>query len=221
MVDVGGVGIINKILDIIYPPKCGICGKIGCKDICIKCEKELKNEAIFGKDSYIGNYFDTHFYLFKYEGQIRNLLIQYKFNEKAYLYKSFSKFLKKYEKKLFKNEVYDIIVAVPISKNRLKTRGYNQSELLAREIAKNFGLKSEKNIIKKVKNNIAQSTLSKEEREQNVKNVYEAINKDIIQNKKILLIDDIFTTGATVDECSKILKKNGAEKIDIFTIAKD
>ena len=219
--EIGGLNIINRILDIIYPPKCGICGKIGCKDICIKCEKKLENESIFGKDSYIENYFDTHFYLFKYEGQIRNLLIQYKFNEKAYLYKSFSKFLKKYEKKLFKNEVYDIIIAVPISKNRLKKRGYNQSELLAKEIAKNLELKLEQNIIKKVKNNIPQSTLNKDEREQNVKDVYKIINKEIILNKKILLVDDIFTTGATANECSRILKENGAEKIDVFTIAKD
>ncbi len=137
------------------------------------------------------------------------------------MYKSFSKFLKKYEKKLFKNELYDIIIAIPISKNRLKTRGYNQSELLAREIAKNFGLKLEQNIIKKVKNNIAQSTLSKEEREKNVKNVYKIINKETMQNKNILLIDDIFTTGATVNECSKMLKQNGVKKIDVFTIAKD
>ncbi len=210
-----------NILDIIYPPKCGICGKIGYEDLCIKCEKELKKVAIFGKEKYQDKFFNTHFYLFKYEGKIRNLLISYKFNEKAYLYKTFAKFFKKYEKNLFKNEVYDIIVEVPISKKRFKQRGYNQSLLFCKEISKIMNIKFEKNILKKVKNNLAQSTLNKEEREGNVQNVYKIVNKEKILNKKILLVDDIFTTGATCNECSKILKENGAQQIDIFTIAKD
>lgn len=181
----------------------------------------MKNEAVFGKDNYQNNFFNTHFYLFKYEGIIRNLLIKYKFNEKAYLYNSFCEFIKKYQKELLKNEIYDIIIAVPISKKKYKIRGYNQSTLLASKIAKNMNIKFEKNIIVKTKNNTSQSTLTKEKRKQNVKGVYKILNKKSILNKRILLIDDIYTTGATVNECSKLLKENGAKLIDVFTIAKD
>ena len=116
---------------------------------------------------------------------------------------------------------YDIIVPVPISKKRMKDRGYNQSFLIASDIAKKSKIKLEKNVIKKEQNNTPQSLLDKSGREKNVVNVYKIVNKQKIINKKILLIDDIFTTGATVNECSKMLKISGAEKVDVLTIAKD
>ena len=86
---------------------------------------------------------------------------------------------------------------------------------------KNSTIKLEKDVLVKTQNNIAQSTLNKKEREQNVKNVYKIINREKIKNKNILLIDDIFTTGATANECSKLLKLGQAKKVDLLTIAKD
>lgn len=159
--------------------------------------------------------------MFKYDGLIRNLILKYKFNEKPYLYRSFIKFFEIYQKEYAQFDFYDIIVPVPISKKRLKTRGYNQSYLIAKEISKILNIKLENDILSKQKDNIAQSTLNKSEREENVKCVYKLVNENKVKNKKILLIDDIYTTGSTVNECSKILTNAGAKKIDIFTIAKD
>ena len=73
----------------------------------------------------------------------------------------------------------------------------------------------------KIKNNTAQSTLNKTERELNVKGAYDVLNKLTIKNKKVLLVDDIYTTGNTVNECSRMLKKNGTKRIGVLTIAKD
>lgn len=200
---------------------CGICGKGINTYLCKKCEKKLKNIAIFGKDEYLDKDFEKHYYIFKYDNFIRSLIIDYKFNEKPYLYKSFLEFLNKYQKKYVQFEIYDIIIPVPISKKRKKERGYNQSLLIAKKIAKNENIKLKDNVIVKVKNNITQSKLNKEERAENVKNVYKITkNKEII-DKNILLIDDIFTTGATLNECSKMLKQAGAKKVDVLTIAKD
>jgi len=140
---------------------CGICGKGKNTFLCKKCENKLKAEAVFGKDTYQGKYFQNHFYLFKYGGFIRNLILDYKFNEKPYLYKSFSIFLNKYEKKYLQFDFYDIIIPVPISKKRNKERGYNQSLLLAKEISKEFHIKLETDILIKKANNVAQSTLDK------------------------------------------------------------
>ena len=106
-------------------------------------------------------------------------------------------------------------------KKRYKERGYNQSLLIAREIAKNENVKLRNNVISKVKNNNTQSKLNKEERAENVKNVYKITNNKEIIDKNILLIDDIFTTGATLNECSKMLKQASAKKVDVLTIAKD
>jgi len=100
-------------------------------------------------------------------------------------------------------------------------RGYNQSELLARKIATKYTNLEFKNILEKKLNNKVQSSLTKIERIGNVKNVYNAINKDKINNKKIILIDDIYTTGSTANECAKELKQNGAKSVIIITIAKD
>lgn len=212
--------ILNKILDIIYPRNCGVCGH-GNKDLCTKCEKKLNKQAVFGVDEYENKFFIRHYYIFKYEGLIRKLLINYKFNEKPYLYRMFSAFINKYEKDYLHFGFYDIIIPVPISKKRLKNRGYNQSLLLTKSIAMENNLLLENNVIIKIKNNSTQSSLNKEEREENVQGVYKVMDKEKVKNKKILLLDDIYTTGSTLDECSKELLQVGAKHIDVFTIAKD
>ena len=96
--------------------------------------------------------------------------------------------------------------------------------MLSREKQGQFYVKNvefRNNVLIKIKNNVAQSTLSKSERISNVKNAYEIQNEKLINCKKILLIDDIYTTGNTVNECSRILKYKGAKEIGIFTISKD
>lgn len=200
---------------------CGICFKGKNTYLCKKCEKKLAGNLILGKDNYEEYFFENHFYMFKYDGLIRKLLLDYKFDEKSYLYKTFIQIFEKYYKKGYiQFDLYDIIVPVPISKHRLKLRGYNQSALFAKKMAKILNIKIDKNILIKTKNNIAQSLLDKSQRERNVENMYKVFEKNV-QNKKILLIDDIFTTGATVNECSKVLMQAGAIKVDVFTIAKD
>lgn len=140
---------------------CGICGKGKNTFLCKKCENKLKSQAIWGQDQYQDKYFETHFYLFSYEQMIRNLILDYKFNEKTYLYHSLITFFQKYQKKYLQFEFYDIIIPVPISQKRKKERGYNQSLLLAKEIAKEWNSKLETKALKKVQNNIAQSKLDR------------------------------------------------------------
>lgn len=215
----------EEILNLIYPPICGICGKIHSKSLCNKCEIELKKQSesqiIKGGIEIEDKYFNELMYIFKYEGQIRKLILDYKFNEKSYIYLAFVNFLLK-NKKIFENiESYDTIIPVPISKKRLNKRGYNQSLLIAKEIAEQTKLELLNNCLIKTKNIIEQSKLSKEERIQNIKGVYAIKNRKLIQNKKILLIDDIYTTGSTVNECSKILRQGNPSKIGILVLAKD
>ena len=114
-----------------------------------------------------------------------------------------------------------MIIPVPVSKRRKKDRGYNQTELIAKEISKELNIEYVKDVLYKSKDTIAQSKLNKEQREENAKGVYEIKNNQRVNNKRILLIDDIYTTGSTVRECSKILNKVNPKKIGIFTIAKD
>ena len=162
---------------MIYPQVCGICGKGKFTYLCKRCENRLNKIAIFGKDEYQDKYFENHYYIFKYDDIIRSIIIDYKFNEKAYIYRSIAEFINKNKKVYSKLYFYDIIMPVPISKKRKKVRGYNQSLLIAKEMAKIYDLKLKKNIIIKTKNNMAQSNLNKKDREANVVNAYKIIDK--------------------------------------------
>lgn len=213
---------INCVLNFIYPNVCGICDKICNENICKKCELKLKEISKIKVDTYKNRYFKKHLYIFKYEGIIKEKLIKYKFNQKAYIYKAFVKFMLKNKKvcRFFKN--YDIIIPVPIHKNRKLERGYNQSALLAKELASNFkSLQYINDVLLKKVDNKPQSTKSKTDRQKDVIGVYYIRNEDKINNKKILLLDDIYTTGSTVNECCKILKQANIKEIDVITIAKD
>ena len=217
------IKLISKILDFIYPPICGVCKKIDKNSLCNKCEKILKENSVFGIDNYEQDEknFDEHLYIFMYQGIIRKMILNYKFNDRAYLYKTFVNFLLKNEKFVEKIRFYDIIIPVSLHRKREKQRGYNQSALIAEELGKNLKIPVNKECLYKTKNVIPQSSLSKEEREINIKDAYVLKNSQKLIEKKVLLIDDIYTTGNTADECSKTIKKANINKIGILTIAKD
>lgn len=213
---------INDVLNLIYPNVCGICDKICNEDICKKCELKLKKISKIKVDTYKNRHFKKHLYIFKYEGIIKQRLIKYKFNEKIYIYKAFVNFMLKNKKvcRFLKN--YDIIIPVPIHKNRKLERGYNQSALLAKKIANNFkSLHYIDDVLLKKVDNKPQSTKNKTDRQKDVIGVYYLRNEYKINNKKILLLDDIYTTGSTVNECCKILKQAKPKWLDVITIAKD
>lgn len=222
----------ERLQKLIFPPVCGICGKQNENYLCGKCNLELQRQSEFQINSYVTEtgfkrkHFDEHLFFFQYHGLIREQIIKYKFNDEAYKYKAISNFILKNfilkDSKIFKTiNDYDVIIPVPVSKKRLKERGYNQAELVARQIAKVLDKRLVTNCLYKSINIVAQSTLNKEEREENIKGVYEVKNKDNLLNKKVLLIDDIYTTGSTANECCKVLEEAGARKIGVMTIAKD
>ena len=213
--------MLNNILELIYPSVCGICGKI-CKDgLCKKCAIEIKKYEINLINKNKKMYFNESMHIFKYNEIIRQRLIEYKFQDKSYMYKTFAKIILKNKKVCGFLEKYDIIIPVPIHKKRRLKRGYNQTELIVKEICKNISLELKTDVLIKQKNIIAQSELNKNERKQNIKNAFEIKSINEIIDKKILLFDDIYTTGSTVNECSKILRKAGAKQIGVVTIAKD
>lgn len=214
---------LKAMINMIFPPVCGICGKIDNKGICNKCFLKLMALA----ENRIMDQWETEknfhqlIYIFKYEGMIRKIILDYKFNEKSYIYETFVNFILKDEKIFEKLQTYDTIIPVPISKTRMKERGYNQSFLIAKALGNKLNIHIETNCLVKTKNVIEQSKLNREERKRNIQNVYELENKQILNNRKILLIDDIYTTGNTINECSKILKQANPNRIDVLVLAKD
>lgn len=213
---------INYILNLIYPNVCGICDQLCNEDLCTKCEIKLKKIAKTKIDYYTNKNFRKHLYIFKYEGIIKEKLINFKFNEKTYIYKSVVNFMIKNKKICGFFKKYDIIIPVPIHKNRKIERGYNQSALFAKSISREFNnLDFVDNVLIKKINNKPQSAKNKAEREKNVIDVYYLKNENKIKNKKVLLLDDIYTTGNTVNECCKTLMRAHPKYVDVITIAKD
>ena len=209
------------LINILYPKTCGICNRIGKNEVCPKCNRKLKKLNQFSFEKCNGEYYQELAYLFKYEGIIRKKLIDYKFYELGYLYKTFSYFFLKNKKILDFIKKYDIIIPIPIHNKRKKQRGYNQTELIARKICKEVGIELAIDVIKKTVNTKPQSTLNQEKRKSNSKNVYSLYKQEKIKDKNILIFDDIFTTGSTVSEFSRILSLAKPKSIGVMIIAKD
>lgn len=131
--------MLEKIICLIYPPTCGICGKLNPNFLCSNCQKQLEADSKFEIEKIENSTrnFQNHIYFFQYEGMIREIILNYKFNSQSYLYRTIVNFLLKNEKFFEFLKSYDTIIPVPISRKRQKERGYNQSYLIAKEIAKN------------------------------------------------------------------------------------
>ena len=209
------MNFFDHALEIIFPPKCGICGKIGEGYICNNCYNMFIINKIYK------NYNSERFHMLKYEGIIRDKLIEYKFNDKPYLYRMFYEILIKDKNACDFFKGYDIIIPVPIHKKRKTLRGYNQSELIAKKLSDKFKMPMYIDVLKKQINTIPQSSLGKKARKNNAQNVYKVDNMQKIKNKNVVILDDIYTTGATANECIKVLKDAGSYRVGIVTIAKD
>lgn len=212
------------LIDLIYPPVCGMCSKLNKNYLCKKCEKNLKKYEINKIENVkedTSKFYDFQIKTYQYKGEVRNKIIDYKFNEKSYMCYTFEKMITKNEKIYSFLKKYDIILYVPMFKKQEHKRGYNQTYLIAKEIGKKLEIPTEKNNLIKIKNTKKQSTLTKEERKTNVKDAFEIRKPERILNKKVILFDDIFTTGNTANECSRIIKEAGAKEIVVLTIAVD
>ena len=213
------MNILHSALNLLFPPVCGICGKLNESYLCDNCHRKLLQQML-KRQPYKKNQQDI-FHLVKYEGIIREKLLAYKFKDQSYLSKTFAQLCIKNEKCYAFIKSYDIIIPVPMYGKKKRQRGYNQCELIAKELQKYLPIKLETKVLIKYKNTPAQSTLSKEERKRNIKDVYKVQNISKIENKRVLLLDDIYTTGSTISECSRVLQQAGIKQIGILTIAKD
>lgn len=187
--------------DILFPIQClGGCGTYDTY-LCTECSKqfhEIKKE-------------DNHYYLDEY----KNPLLKECIHQLKYGY---SEELGKILGKLLANSIdqdFDYIIPVPIHKKRRKERGFNQTELLAKE----FDIETNLNLVK-VKNTKSQMTLKKIDRLKNLSNSFKYQNNINIADKKLLILDDVYTTGTTVEEIEKVLKKEKPKEIWVATLAK-
>lgn len=210
--------MFTKIVDLVFPRACGLCGqKINKRYTCRKClnilEYYQEKVVLYPKN---GNFYDKLICGFEYKSYMKNKMLQYKFENKRYLAKSFGDLLA-YRLKQY-NLCADLIIPVPIHYKRNLTRGYNQSAYIAKFVGELINVPLNKDVLIKIKHTRKQSLLDMNARKENVKNAYSVVDEATIRGKKILLIDDIFTTGSTVNECARVLKIAGAKEVIVATV---
>lgn len=156
---------------------------------------------------------------FEYREQFKNSVLRFKFGGHREYSRTYASIVfDKYRDRL-EHFNPDFITSVPLSEKSFKKRGYNQAELLAKDIAF-FCKKPYNKVLSKIRDNEIQHDLNKELRKQNVKNVYEVISDTEISGKRIIICDDIITTGWTLNECAESLKAAGADDVLCITAAK-
>lgn len=219
--------ILDKIKHLFFTSKCLFCDELLYygEFVCDECSKQIAKLSE-DKCSVCGEYncvcYDEYNFSyvlapFIYEDKVKKAIIDMKFNGFGYNAKAFSEFIfTRLESFKYKNDI-DLIIEVPMYYIKRWNRGYNQSELIAKYLSQKMNLKYYKRIITKIKNTKEQNKLNYELRKINLIDCYKIFDNSKIIGKTVLLVDDVFTTGSTAKECSKVLLQNGAEKVFVAT----
>lgn len=210
------------LLDVIYPPRCPFCNILR-EDSCV-CPNCLESliflDTDFNDPRLDKIWFNRARSIFAYEGVAAQAIHGFKYSLRFDLVSVFTKLLLDKAQHM---GTYDIILPVPLHWRRLFRRGYNQSALLARGLAKKLKIKCDLFGLKRVKFASPQVGMDREERLASIKGSFDIRSKRVsdFESKSLLLIDDVLTTGATANECAKVLVKKGrCGKVDILTIAR-
>ncbi len=186
-----------------YCLKCGRLIKDAAKELCHECVSKQR-------------YFDRGVSLSLYDGQMKKSILMFKDGFRFEYGRYYADELHKTHREFFNSISVDIIIPVPISKKKLRKRGYNQSEVIAARLGELLHREVKSDIVKKLSGK-DQKTLNAENRKKNLKNAF-ILCDDIVQSKRILLVDDVFTTGSTIDTLAKLLKEKGAVEVYFCTV---
>ena len=212
---------MNKILDYLFPNySCFVCGReinvSDVKNICNDCAGKLRcNEGVKTGVNYNAG-FAPFLYGFEKGCGIARLIMDLKYGANSMAALPLATYM---NKSLPPNIKYDFMVPVPLSKRRMRQRGYNQAELLAKEISTMNEVEIRIDLIERIRATKPQKNMTHEQRRQNQKDAYKVTDTKAIKGKTILIVDDVMTSGATVEEIAKMLKKAKAKRVDVLTVA--
>lgn len=231
---------LKTFVNIILPPRCLLCGKVIHSDnsLCSECFSNISfitkpycahcglplvgctTDALFCPDCLAEK---SKFRLcrsaVKYDNYSKKLILDFKFSDHLENKKLLSQWLFLAGEDIFKQGI-DLIIPVPLHYARLFKRKYNQSAVLADGLSALCKLSVDYTSLRKIKHTTPQIQCSGKQRTQNVKNAFQVVSSHNIKGKRILLIDDVFTTGSTLNECAKALLTSGAKSVDALTIAR-
>jgi len=238
---------LSLLIDIIYPPRCLMCRKFSPYDeisstsnyLCSDCSADLNPitnplctvcgvpfSSPKGENHLCENcirkkpYYELARAPYLYSGKLKNAIQRFKYNSETHLNTSLGGLLLNFVQKIFHKLNEYIIIPVPLHKRKLRERGYNQSLLLAKSLSRNLDVRLDYLSFTRKRYTLNQAGLRRKERKTNVKNAFSVMDIKAVEDRKILLIDDVFTTGYTLNECARTLKKSGAAEVICITLAR-
>jgi competence protein ComFC len=228
--------LLTGIIDLLYPPTCALCGNISSKDICAKCWSDFipvggrvcatcGNPAVGGEPCpfclAMEFHFDKAFSFFAYEEPLRDAILDFKYHLGERKGRALTGlFADEFIASPVSKKKFDIIVPVPLTGQKLRRRSYNQSEIFAYGIADAISIPVVPYALLKRKETPSQTGFDLAQRVENVSDSFMVPDQSIVEGKRVLLVDDIITTGATMNECAKVLKESGAREVVAISLAR-
>jgi competence protein ComFC len=215
--------LTNRSLNEVLCPECSSKIRLNIPPFCPKCSRHLGKDPNYARCNscqIFEQQFDFAWSACLYTDPLKDLIHSYKYHQKTLLRHTFSNlitgFIHRYN---FDINQFDLIVPIPLHNTRLRERGYNQSELLAKNLSKKFNISLSINNLIRTRNTQTQTKLGQKERWTNIHQAFKIKNLKLFEGKNILLVDDLLTTGATASEAASALKESGANKVGVVTLA--
>lgn len=239
------MNLIADLLDIIYPPRCHVCMDFidrapdKAPEICNNCLENIREishpycpvcglpfSSKAGDDHLCEKcildrpHFDEMRAPYFYEGPIMEAVHRIKYSGRSDIINSLVPVLVKFTRNWLSDTNKMLIIPVPLHKKKLRQRGYNQSVLIARKIHRQLGAELDYLSLKRIRYTKTQTGLNVRERQRNVKGAFEVCDESIISGRDVILVDDVATTGSTMNECAKELKNAGCGKVFGLVLAR-
>jgi len=241
--------ILAHLIDLIYPPRCGVCQtfiwenrathegeEIGfCRD-CFNAFEKVTSPLcpLCGRPFSVGSgedhtcepclkkrpHYDIARAPYLYQGPLMTAIHDLKYAKKSHLARSLGPLLASYAETWLGRDDSLLVMPVPLHPNRLRERGFNQSLLLARHVASRIGADLDYLSLRRVRHTQPQTTLTSDERRKNVRRAFGVVGHASLKERSVLLIDDVATTGSTLSECARALKKAGVKEVYCLVLAR-
>ena len=216
----------GALLDLLYPRRCAWCGVVSAASPCAQCGEKLAAVgfgsgpvALAVAEEHSGLHIGRVYACYFYEPPVQDAIHRFKFEDEPGLAAALGAKMAEAYAACGLAGRYDMAIPVPVSPGTLRRRGYNQSALLAKELCGACGLVFTMEALEKTTETVQQMTLGRNERMKNVQGAYEVADPAQIAQKRILLVDDVATTGSTLNECAKVLLAAGAADVDALCLA--
>ena len=238
--------LLTTFLDFLWPMQCASCGTEARSFLCHACRAKVKVHPmtaccpICGKvmmrEEAAGKipepcpqcrkhkpHFDKACSAAEFSGPIHDLIIQFKYNNGMWLVKDLTDLLEGAFIAKFASEKIHTVCPVPLFHAKFRKRGYNQADLLGRELARRLSLNYEPDVLRRVRPTTTQTAMNARDRRKNMENAFVSPpeQRPFVFGRGFLLIDDVMTTGATVSECAAALKAGGAASVFVLSVARD